>query len=331
VELEELEDSDTEVAYDFDTADDDDERDISDDSDSDSDDDSDSGSDSDGVQVAVLDIKKMTKKLDGMLFLVFSYLEGYVNSCRHLPTPNGRMPAPVEELFLVLLQIFMGTILQTFKSRHTQFILFYIVSLSPQFSDYFLGALGTKILDKSQPEVIRVSAAAYMSSFVSRAKYLDIRQVLMVIDMLGNFVLELVAKVDTGSNVLPDADRYAVFYAVVQALMYIFCFRWRVLEVGAENKIRSSKDDFDSAGMIVGSMDSPDVNSSHRGTGRQWHSGLNSLQRVVTSRLNPLKVSTPSMFFLLLFLHRFERSQFMLIIGLSLSSINNNRCVHRMS
>ncbi|KAG0290015.1 hypothetical protein BGZ96_006513 [Linnemannia gamsii] len=290
VELEELEDSDTEVAYDFDSADDDDEEDISDDSDSDSDDDSDSGSDSDGVQVAVMDIKKMTKKLDGMLFLVFSYLEGYVNSCRHLPTPNGRMPAPVEELFLVLLQIFMGTILQTFKSRHTQFILFYIVSLSPQFSDYFLGALGTKILDKSQPEVIRVSAAAYMSSFVSRAKYLDIRQVLMVIDMLGNFVLELVAKVDTGSNVLPDADRYAVFYAVVQALMYIFCFRWRVLEVGAENKIRSSKDDFDSAGMIVGSMDSPDVNSSRGGVGRQWHSGLNSLQRVVTSRLNPLKM-----------------------------------------
>ncbi|KAF8942221.1 hypothetical protein BGZ47_006707 [Haplosporangium gracile] len=287
VELEELEDSDTEVAYDFDTTDDDEE--ISDESDSDSDDDSDLGSDSDGAPVAVLDIKEMTKKLDGMLFLVFSYLEGYVNSCRHLPTHNGRMPAPVEELFLVLLQIFMNTILQTFKSRHTQFILFYIVSLSPQFSDYFLGALGTKILDKSQPEVIRVSAAAYMSSFVSRAKYLDIRQVLMVIDMLGNFALELVAQVDTGSNVLPDADRYAVFYAVVQALMYIFCFRWRVLEVGPESKSRSSKDDFDSAGMIVGSMDSPDVNSS-RGVGRQWHSGLNSLQRVVTSRLNPLKM-----------------------------------------
>ncbi|KAF9288241.1 hypothetical protein BGZ88_008257 [Linnemannia elongata] len=287
VELEELEDSDTEVAYDFDTADDDEE--LSDESDSDSDDDSDSGSDSDGAPVAVLDIREMTKKLDGMLFLVFSYLEGYVNSCRHLPTQNGRMPAPVEELFLVLLQIFMNTILQTFKSRHTQFIIFYMVSLSPQFSDYFLGALGTKILDKSQPEVIRVSAAAYMSSFVSRAKYLDIRQVLMVIDMLGNFVLELVAQVDTGSNVLPDADRYAVFYAVVQALMYIFCFRWRVLEVGSESKIRSSKDDFDSAGMIVGSMDSPDLNSS-RGVGRQWHSGLNSLQRVVTSRLNPLKM-----------------------------------------
>ncbi|KAK3818310.1 MAG: RNA polymerase I-specific transcription initiation factor RRN3-domain-containing protein [Linnemannia gamsii] len=287
VELEELEDSDTEVAYDFDTVDDED----SDDSDSDSEDDSDS--DSDGPQVAVMDIKEMTKKLDGMLFLVFAYLEGYVNSCRHLPSVDGRMPAPVEQLYIVLLQIFMGTILQTFKSRHTQFILFYIASLSPKFSDYFLGALVTKILDKSQPEVIRVSAAAYISSFVARAKYLELPQVLLVIDMLSNFALELVAQVDTGSNVLPDADRYAVFYAVVQALMYIFCFRWRVLEVGAESKNRSSKDDFDSAGMIVGSMDSPDVNNAPRGVGvggRQWHAGLASLQRVVTSRLNPLKM-----------------------------------------
>ncbi|KAF9903297.1 hypothetical protein EC991_003989 [Linnemannia zychae] len=289
VELEELEDSDTEVAYDFDSVDGSD----SEDSDSDSDDDSDSGSDSDGLQVAVVDIKEMTKKLDVMLLLVFTYLKDYFDANRHLPAAEfqGLLQTPVERLFFQLMHVFMGSILQTFKSRHTQFILFYFISLSPHFSDLFLGALGNKIMDKSQPEVIRVSAAAYISSFVARAKYLDLRQISMVVNMLSDFALKLVIEIDTGSNVVPDADRYAVFYAVVQGLMYIFCFRWRVLEVGAENRVRS-KDDFDSAGMIVGSMDSPDVNS-FRGVGvggRQWHAGLASLQRIVTSRLNPLKM-----------------------------------------
>ncbi|KAF9356451.1 hypothetical protein BGX34_009930 [Mortierella sp. NVP85] len=281
VELEELEDSDTEVVYDIDIADDEDEdEDSEDDSDSD---DTASDSDSEAGGVAVLNIKEMTQKLDGMLFLVFTYLERYVASCRHLPTSNGQPPLPIQELFLVLLSIFMKTVLQTFKSRHTQFLLFYYISLSHQFSDYFLGALGQQILDKAQPQVARVAAAAYMSSFVARAKYLDIRQVGMVIDMLGGYALETVEQVDTGAKVVPDPERYSVFYAVVQALLYIFCFRWKVLVIGGGNKAQSNGDDFDSAGMIVGSMDgAPMV--------RQWHAGLACLQRIVTSRLNPLKV-----------------------------------------
>ena len=290
MELEELEDSDTEVVYDFDMAEDND--DSGDDSDDDDDVDGNSDSESEAEEVTVLDIKDMTHKLDGMLFLVFSYLEGYVNSCRHLVSEDGQPPMPIQEVFLVLLSIFMKTILQTFKSRHTQFLLFYFISLSPAFSDYFLGALGQQILDRSRPQVVRVAAAAYMSSFVARAKYLDVRQVGMVVDMLGTYALDTVEQNDTGSNVLPDAERYAVFYGVVQALLYIFCFRWRVLVVGGnQGKVGGNKDDFESAGMIVGSMDGTSSASSGAVPARQWHSGLAALQRIVTSRLNPLKVN----------------------------------------
>ncbi|KAG0319399.1 hypothetical protein BGZ99_005132 [Dissophora globulifera] len=289
VELEELEDSDTEVVYDFDAGDENEEE--EEDNDDDSDDGSDSDSDSVDAPVAILDIKEMTRKLDGVLFLVFSYLEAYVDSCKHLPSELGQPPAPIQELFLTLLSIFMKTILQTFKSRHTQFLLFYFISLSPQFSDYFLGALGQQILDRSQPHVARVAAAAYMSSFVARAKYLDVRQVGMVVEMLGGFALQTVETIDTGSNVMPDPERYAVFYAAVQALLYIFCFRWKVLVVGGASKAQSNRDDFDSAGMIVGSMDGPSESSAEAASGtRQWHAGLASLQRIVTSRLNPLKI-----------------------------------------
>ncbi|KAF9290499.1 hypothetical protein BGZ68_006873 [Mortierella alpina] len=288
VELEELEDSDTEVVYDFDL--DDGEEEESDD-DSDSDEDSDSGADSDEAHVAVLNIKAMTHKLDGMLFLVFTYLQGYVLDCQNvaLSDPQAQPPVEIQEMFSVLLNIFMKTILHTFKSRHTQFLLFYYISPSAFFSDYFLGTLGQQILDNSQPQVLRIAAAAYMSSFVARAKYLDVRQVGMVVSMLGGFALDIVEQVDTGSNVVPDAERYAVFYAVVQALMYIFCFRWRVLVLG-ESKAESNKDDFDSAGMIVGSMDGASGSSRGSAPTRKWHSGLDSLQRILTSRLNPLKM-----------------------------------------
>ncbi|KAG0361766.1 RNA polymerase I-specific transcription initiation factor RRN3-domain-containing protein [Gamsiella multidivaricata] len=289
VELEELEDSDTEVVHDFDAGDEDedgngdDESVLDDYSGSDSD-------DSDAMEVTVLNIKEMTQKLDGMLFLVFSHLKSYVESCRDLPTSDGQPPVPIQQLFFVLLDIFTKTVLHTFKSRHTQFLHFYYISLSNYFSDIFLGTLGQQILDKSQPQVARVAAAAYMSSFVARAKYLDVRQVGMVVDMLGGFALETVERVDTGSNVLPDADRYAVFYAAVQALLYIFCFRWKVLVIDGASKVQGGKDDFDSAGMIVGCMDGTSEQNTEKSVTRQWHTGLACLQRIVTSRLNPLKI-----------------------------------------
>ncbi|KAG0347858.1 hypothetical protein BG004_006731 [Podila humilis] len=292
VELEELEDSDTEVVYDYDLGhenedNNDDDLDSGDESDSDS-----SGSDSDIAEVTVLNIKDMTNKLDIMLLHVFRYLERFINSCRHMPLVKGQPPAPIQGTFMILLTIFNKTILQTFKSRHTQFLLFYYVSIAPQFSDYFLGCLCRQILDKSQPQIMRIAAAAYLSSFVARAKYLDIRQVGMVVEMLGSFALQFVEQVDTGSHVLPDAERYAIFYASVQALLYIFCFRWRILVIGGEPQhTTSTKADFDSAGMIVGHMDSPSIGDSTPTLAvRQWHSGLAPLQRVVTSRLNPLKM-----------------------------------------
>ncbi|KAF9430444.1 hypothetical protein BGZ94_006792 [Podila epigama] len=164
------------------------------------------------------------------------------------------------------------------------------MSLASQFSDYFLGCLCRQIMDKSQSQIMRIAAAAYLSSYVARAKYLDVRQVGMVVDMLGNFALQFVQQIDTGSHVVPDAERYAVFYATVQALLYIFCFRWKILVVGGVTQA-APKDDFDSAGMIVGTMDSPSTGSTAAAaTARQWHSGLAPLQRIVTSRLNPLKM-----------------------------------------
>ena len=103
--------------------------------------------------------------------------------------------------FHSLLSIFDRTILRTFKSRYTQFLVFWYASLDPEFADVFQGMLVDRALmpssiggptavapntstangDSSQaanahtmtPELTRAAAASYIGSFVSRATFVD--------------------------------------------------------------------------------------------------------------------------------------------------------------
>jgi len=68
---------------------------------------------------------------------------------------------------------------------------------------------------------------------------------------------------------MPSMTHHSIFYAVSQAVFLIFCFRWRDLE-----------EEPDDADELLGA-----------GPGKKWISELNVVQRVVTSPLNPLKVS----------------------------------------
>lgn len=106
--------------------------------------------------------------------------------------------APLRSQFHSLLSIFDRTILRTFKSRYTQFLIFWYASLDPEFADVFQGmlverALMTSSLDPGlhaanangdestsnaqahtmTPELTRAAAASYIGSFVSRAKFVD--------------------------------------------------------------------------------------------------------------------------------------------------------------
>ena len=128
-----------------------------------------------------------------------------------LPSPQPQQtslaPAPHTEQYLrlqfqALLSIFDRIILRTFKSRYTQFLIFWYTSLDAQFADIFQGMLVDRALlggggadqhhyggstttedgDKSAaamnaymvtPELTRAAAASYIGSFVSRAKFVD--------------------------------------------------------------------------------------------------------------------------------------------------------------
>lgn len=175
--------------------------------------------------------------------------------------------------FNILLSVFDRTIIRTFKSRYTQFLVFWYSSLDPEFSDLFQGLLVSKaLLEQDQPSVTRAAAASYIASFVSRAEFIDREGARRVTSILCTFLRNHLDAFDAmaySGAAAQNMAHHSVFYAVTQAVFLIFCFRWRDLEEGPED-----------VDELLGAN-----------SGKKWMSELEIMQRVVASPLNPLKVS----------------------------------------
>ncbi|KAI9434445.1 RNA polymerase I-specific transcription initiation factor RRN3 [Lactarius indigo] len=237
-------------------------------------------------------ITEMANKLDDILKLLFDHFDRPPSSTSLSASPSEpstpaharsspplspllttpRTPSPPTEpkdvhasqlaQFHTLLAIFTRTILCTFKSRYTQFLLFWYASRDATFADLFLGELvAHALLEPSASEVSRAAAASYVASFVSRAMFIGRNEARGTVRVLCRF-LEHEVDVLEGSG---DAAPPGVFYAVAQAVFLIFCFRWRELVEG------------DDEGELVGSPK------------KMWMAELGVIQRVVACPLQPLK------------------------------------------
>ncbi|RDB19882.1 RNA polymerase I-specific transcription initiation factor rrn3 [Hypsizygus marmoreus] len=200
------------------------------------------------------------------------------------PTPPSATPTPstspsaetrkalLRTQFHTLLAIFDRTILRTFKSRYTQFLVFWYTSLDPEFADIFQGMLVERALFDTTaahaviPVVTRAAAASYIGSFVSRATFVDREGARQVVGVLCDFLTAHLDGYSAGATA-----QNTVFYAVAQAVFLIFCFRWRDL--------LEEKEDGDDE-LLIGSADKG---------GKKWMPKLSILQRVVRSSLNPLR------------------------------------------
>ena len=250
-------------------------------------------------------IKDMVNKLDTILTLVFDHLNR--RSFAAKPTlsndsppsdsppltplmPENQPPTQPQNTtvlnpdlekaarrskFHALLSIFDRAIIRTFKSRYTQFLIFWYTSLDPEFSDLFQGMLVEKaLLDESLPMVTRIAASSYISSFVSRATFVDKESTRNVVSVLCDFLSSRMDAFDhtlrVGGELTGTCCR--MFYAVCQAVFLIFCFRWRDL-------IEDQVEDVD------------ELVELHAGRpARKWLPKLYVLERAVSSLLNPLKV-----------------------------------------
>jgi len=225
----------------------------------------------------------------------------------------------VHSQFHTLLSIFDRIILRTFKSRYTQFLVFWYTSLDPDFADIFQGMLveralmpvsgpafagpplGNENADEESaisnanihlltPEVTRAAAASYIGSFVSRATFVDRDGTRRVVGLLCEFMKAHLDGVDEAiredvfsheslASSILASGQHMAFYAVTQAVFLIFCFRWRDLTT---DRIENE----DELG--------PSPVTSHGlrqcGTGKDWMPEIYVLKRAVSSVLKPLKV-----------------------------------------
>jgi RNA polymerase I-specific transcription initiation factor RRN3 len=242
-------------------------------------------------------IQDMVNKLDSVLKLIFEHFSNPERSSssvrsnspstpRASATPEtGRTPSPdaisraratQRAQFLTLLGIFDRTILRTFKSRYTQFLVFWFAARDPAFGDLFQGMLVERaLLDARAPPVERAAAAAYLASLVSRAAFVGRAGARAVVRLLCGYLRE---HLDVADAVVLPAAQHGIFFASAQAVFLIFCFRWRDLGAQVEGDAEGDAD--------------ADVEADDRpAAGRKWMPELLVLQRAVTSPLNPLKVS----------------------------------------
>lgn len=185
--------------------------------------------------------------------------------------------AKAENCFEGILADFVNIVLVRYKSRHTQFILFWAAQKAPAFSGRFIGCLLSIITgDNSHAALVKRTAVSFLAGFVSRAAQVTRDEVRTVVSCLLDYMDYFRLKFEPGCKG-PDVLRYPVFYAFFQGLLYIFCFRWRDLVTNDDS-----------------SFVDPDDIASYQRTDLTWIDGLQSrLKECVGSPLNPLKVCAP--------------------------------------
>ncbi|VVA93124.1 unnamed protein product [Arabis nemorensis] len=194
----------------------------------------------------------VSELLDNLMVKSFEHLE----SCEKA----GRL----DEVFEILFVSFENLILNTFKSKFSQFLMFYACSLDPENCGVkFASKLLDIFLSSNKPRLTRrvsfcplwMSAAAYLASYLSRGKFLPVSFVASILKRLVDECADYCRRCD--DDVRPEAHQ--VFYSGCQAILYVLCFQMRSI------------------------LDVP-----------RFQSDLAPLESILTHKLNPLMVCLPS-------------------------------------
>ena len=212
-------------------------------------------------------VKENILKIDCIMDMLFEYYA--------IPFSSGSLDEKENTLDLLLAH-FENIILPTYRSRHSQFLLFHYAQSSPILVDRFATTCVQIIVSKSYPSLIRQYAAAYLASFVARGAHVSSEVIRDVFDLLGTHMQNLMTEYEPNCRG-PDLRRYGTFYATVQAMLYIFCFRWAHLTTAAlEEENGSPPEDLEL-----------DQVSFPQNT-------INIMREAIFSNLNPLKICSPA-------------------------------------
>ncbi|PHH72010.1 hypothetical protein CDD82_6220 [Ophiocordyceps australis] len=222
--------------------------------------------DFDAVGVKIKMIGDDVEKMDAMLDKLFAFY-----------TPFFANPGSDKafDMFTVILGQFEHLVLPTLKSRHTQFLVFHFAQMDERLMDAFSGQLISAMFRSNTPHVVRQAAAAYLASFAARGARVPasfVRTLFMVLMHHLDRYRQQFEPACAG----PNLWRYHAYYSLLQATLYIFCFRWQDLVVSAPSTV------------------DPQDAASYIGQHLEWVDGCNrELSVHIFGKLNPLKVCTP--------------------------------------
>lgn len=197
---------------------------------------------------------EMAEKLDILITVMFEYIK---KVCFH---DGSYIVDAASDFFEKLLEVFEKVLFPTHDSCHIQFLMFYTCSFDQIFVSTFLEHCWTKFQDPNTPTILRQTAAAYIGSIVARAKYIQPSVIITSLELLVNWIQSYIDEFDNTCG-KTDINKHGHFYSLCQATFYIFVFcHSQILE--EEN-------------------------------GLNFVRRLN-FDRIVTCKLNPLKVCLPT-------------------------------------
>lgn len=190
-------------------------------------------------------IKKLVCKLDSIMELLinatnFSFTTEELNSGKGV------------DLFNTLTSLFKTHILPTHFTKLIQFLLFRVSQYQPELADSYLVLLIDIAFNPLEITEKRLKALQYLSSYIARAKNLTKHQVVFIVSYLIGWItkyidereLEVHDLTNSSSSSAGGMERFKLFYAAFQALLYIFCFRHQQLSRPAE-EIRAGESEWE--------------------------------------------------------------------------------------
>ncbi|PON80116.1 RNA polymerase I specific transcription initiation factor [Parasponia andersonii] len=111
------------------------------------------------------------------------------------------------------------------ESDRTEFVMFYSCALDPEHCRTRFATMLTDILVYNVYPLLRMSAVAYLASYLSRGKFLSTSLVINMLKRLVDWCFEYWKMQNGGTD--PKALR--IFYSGCQAIMYVLCFCMRSL------------------------------------------------------------------------------------------------------
>lgn len=229
-------------------------------------DDADMAEDTNDVEVytvtSTVNIKKLVSKLDSTLELLLQTTASSFTT-KEIEAGTG------VNLFNTLMSLFKTHILPTHFTKSIQFLMFHISQYQPELADAYLVLLIDVAFSPNEITEKRLKALQYLSSYIARAKALTKHQIVFIVSYLTGWINKYIAEREREVFEFSDVssvggmERFKLFYATIQALIYIFCFRHQQLSKSPED---------------IGNSDS------------EWECDLDKFfQRVIIAKFNPLK------------------------------------------